>query len=207
MYRSEDSQLVVNPQEVVQTIRDANEFFTESRVDERYGNMALDLIRRYVAEEGMPRELDPFFAAALYLVSRHPWSHPNPLTKNEFAGKFRMKESSLEWYTESIVEKLDFIILHDKNHLPFFIDSQGTICSVMDSIVKMSVGEAVVKSIVRGSPVSSHELTERIVDQLCDVVKIIPPAFQHELRSVVRNRIETESERLIEDLGGRDAVF
>lgn len=118
-----------------------------------------------------------------------------------------MKESSLEWYTESIVEKLDFIILHDKNHLPFFIDSQGTICSVMDSIVKMSVGEAVVKSIVRGSPVSSHELTERIVDQLCDVVKIIPPAFQHELRSVVRNRIETESERLIENLGGRDAVF
>ncbi|MGV9169796.1 MAG: hypothetical protein ACOC38_07655 [Promethearchaeia archaeon] len=207
MYHDEDSPLVVKPQEVVQTIRDAHEFFTEARIDERYGSMALDLVRRYISEEGMPQELDPFFAAALYLVSRHPWSHPNPLTKTEFASKFRMKESSLEWYTESIVEKLDFIILHDKHHLPFFIDSQGTICSVMYSVVRMSVGEAVVNSIVRGSPVSSHELTERIVDQLCDVVKIIPPAFQHELRGVIRNRIEAESKRLTEKLGGQEAVL
>ncbi|MGD9397107.1 MAG: hypothetical protein PVJ05_11810, partial [Candidatus Thorarchaeota archaeon] len=136
----DDEHLAVSPHVIVKVVRDAHEFFKENKVDERYENMALDLVRRFVSREGVPREVDPFFGAALYMVTRHPWSHPNPLTKTEFASKLRMKESSLEWYTESIVEKLGFTTLHDNAHLPFFMDPQGIIASVVDSVVGASVG-------------------------------------------------------------------
>jgi len=203
VFRDEYADLVTNPMVVVNMVRDAHQFFKENRIDENYQMMALDLIRRYVSQEGLPREPDPFFGAALYVVTRHPWSHPNPLTKIEFASKMRMKESSLEWYTESITDKLKFLVLHDKNQLPFFVDPDGTIANVVSSVIKASVGEEVVRSIVTGSVVTPTALAEKIVDRLCNVVSIIPTAFEQELQSIVQNRIDEESNRLLEQLRGR----
>lgn len=199
-FRDEYQPLVVNPEIVVTMVMDAHEFFTQNRIDENYETMALDLIRRYVSTEGKPRDNDPFYGAALYMVTRHPWSHPNPLTKTEFASRLRMKESSLEWYTDAIAEKLGFIVLHDKNHLPFFVDPQGTIASVVNSIVTASVGEEVIKGIVTGNAISPHSLADKIVDKLCNIVSIVPGAFEQELHSIVTRMIEQESKKLLEQL-------
>jgi hypothetical protein len=201
--RTNSRQIAVSPQVLVSIVRDAHEYFTENKIDERYEYMALDLIRRYVSREGVPRDADPFFGAALYMVTRHAWSHPNPLTKTEFANRLRMKETSLEWYSESLTEKLGFIILHDRNQLPFFIDPQGTIASVINSVVRANVGEEVVQSIVRGSVHSPQTLAEKIVDSLCNVVKIIPSAFEQELYNLILHKIEEESRLLQEELGGK----
>jgi hypothetical protein len=201
--RFDDEHLAVSPQEIVSVVRDAHEFYKENKIDERYESLALDLVRRFISREGIPREVDPFFGAALYIVTRHPWSHPNPLTKTEFASRLRMKESSLEWYTESITDKLGFAILHDKAHLPFFMDPNGTIASVVDSIVGASVGEVVVRGIVTGNAPSYKKLAETIVDRLCNVVKIVPSVFEQEIHNLVRRKIEEESKRLTDQLSGR----
>ncbi len=199
----DDEHLAVNPQLIVKVVRNAHEFFTENKIDERYENMALDIVRRFVSKEGIPREADPFFGAALYMVTRHPWSHPNPLTKTEFANKLRMKESSLEWYTESIAEKLGFVILHDNTHLPFFMDPQGIIASVVSSVVSSSVGEVIIRGIVTGSPPSYSKLAEGIVDRLCNVVKIVPSVFEQEIHNLVRRKIEDESKKLSDQFANR----
>ncbi len=201
--RFDDEHLAASPHEIVKVVRDAHEFYKENKIDERYENLALDLVRRFISREGVPREVDPFFGAALYMVTRHPWSHPNPLTKTEFATRLRMKESSLEWYTESIVAKLGFTTLHDKAHLPFFMDPKGTIASVVDSVVGASVGEVVVRGIVTGNAPSYDKLAETIADRLCNIVKIVPSAFEQKIHSLVRRKIEEESKRLTDQLSGR----
>ena len=201
--RFDDEHLAVSPQEIVKVIRDAHEFYKENKIDERYENLAMDLVRRFISREGVPREVDPFFGAALYMVTRHPWSHPNPLTKTEFATRLRMKESSLEWYTDSIVEKLRFTTLHDKAHRPFFMDPKGTIASVVDSVVGASVGEVVVRGIVTGNAPSYEKLAETIADRLCNIVKIVPSAFEQNIHNLVRRKIEEESKRLTDQLSGR----
>ncbi|MHA1883377.1 MAG: hypothetical protein ACTSUO_10080 [Candidatus Thorarchaeota archaeon] len=199
-FRDEYKPIAVSPKIIVSMVMDAHQFFTQNRIDESYQNMTLDLIRRYISKEGKPRDADPFFGAALYMVTRHPWSHPNPLTKTEFASKLLMKESSLEWYTESISEKLGFIVLHDRNQLPFFVDPQGTIAGVIDSVVKGSVGEGVVRSIVSGNAISPQILADKIVDRLCNVVSIVPGAFEQELHTIVTSMIERESKKLLNQL-------
>ncbi len=203
VYHSEEAHPAVSPQIVVNMIQDAYGFYTEHKIDERYSAVALDLVRRYVSQVGVPRESDSLFGAALYVVSRHPWSHPNPLTKTEFATRLRLKESSLEWYTDSIVDSLGFIVLRDRTQMPFYIDPEGTIASVIDSVVRGSVGEEVVLSVVRGGVVAPSALAERIVDRLCNVVKIIPPAFEQELYTIVQRKIEAESDRLLGQLRRR----
>ncbi len=202
-FRDEYDDLVANPREVVNLVREAHEYFKDIKIDESYQMLALDLIRRYVSKEGIPREPNPFFGAALYIVERHPWSHPNPMVKSVFATQCLVKESSLEWYIDAISEKLGFIILHDRNQLPFFVDPDGTIASVINSVIKGSVGEEVVRSIVTGSVVSSYTLAERIVDRLCNIVKIVPVAFERELLSLTQRRIEEESSRLLNQLRSR----
>ncbi len=199
----EHDDLAVNPQVIVSMVLNAHEFYTEKKIESRYEKMALDLVRRFISREGLPREEDPFFSAALYIVTRHPWSHPNPLTKSAFATKLMMKESSLEWYTESICEKLGFSVLHDNTQLPFFMDSQGTIASVVDSVVRTSVGEEVVSSIISRSVEAPEHLAEKIVDQLCNVVKIVPSVFQQELYNLVRRKIEVESKQLSDQISKR----
>jgi hypothetical protein len=198
---SEDISMPANPRVVVSAVRDAHEFFVENRIDVRYHDVTLDLIRRYVSLEGTPREPDSLYAAALFMVSRHPWSYPNPLTKNEFAGRFRIKETSIDWYTDSIIEKLGFLIFHDNNQFPFYVDPQGTIASVINSIVHSSVGEEVVRSIVRGNALAPEILAEKIVDRLCNIVKIIPVAFEHEVYRIVLRMIDTTSHQLLNELG------
>jgi hypothetical protein len=195
--------LLINPHIIVESVLHAHEFFTENRIEARYEKMALDLVRRYVSQEGTPREEDPFFAAALYIVTRHPWSHPNPLTKIEFANKLNMKESSLEWYTESICDKLGFSTLHDGTQLPFFMDPLGTIASVVDSVVRANVSEELVISIVSRNVLSPEYLAEKIVDQLCSVVKIVPHIFEQELYALVRKKIEIESKRVSDQIQRR----
>ncbi|TFH04728.1 MAG: hypothetical protein E4H14_14120 [Candidatus Thorarchaeota archaeon] len=195
--------LAVNPQVIVSMVLNAHEFYKEKKIESRYEKMALDLVRRYISREGIPREEDPFFSAALYIVTRHPWSHPNPLTKSAFATKLIMKESSLEWYTESICEKLGFSILHDSTQLPFFMDPQGIIASVVDSVVRASVGEEVVSGIVNRNVEAPEHLAEKIVDQLCNVVKIVPSVFEQELYNLVRRKIEVESKHLSDQISRR----
>jgi hypothetical protein len=199
----EHSDLAVHPQVIVSMVLDAHEFYKEKKIESRYEKMALDLVRRFISREGLPREEDPFFSAALYIVTRHPWSHPNPLTKSNFAAKLVMKESSLEWYTESICDKLGFSVLHDATQLPFFMDPQGTIASVVDSVVRTSVGEEVVSSIINRTVESPEYLAERIVDQLCNIVKIVPSVFQQELYNLVRRKIEIESKQLSDQISRR----
>jgi len=160
-------------------------------------------VRRHVSQQGVPRENEPLFGAALYIVSRHPWSHPNPMTKGEFAAKLNMKESSLDWYTDNIVDTLGFLALHDKTRQKFFVDPQGIVASVLESVVRGSVGEEVVQSVVRGSAISPVQLSERIVDRLCNVVKIVPIAFEEDLINMVQRMIEAESKRLVKELGGK----
>lgn len=198
--RHEQEDLAVNPQVIVSMVLNAHEFYKEKKIETRYERMALDLVRRFVSQEGVPREEDPFYAAALYIVTRHPWSYPNPLTKSAFATKLVMKESSLEWYTESICEKLGFSILHDNTQLPFFMDPKGTIASVVDSVVRTSVGEEVVSSIISRNVAAPEYLAEKIVDQLCNVVKIVPSIFQQELYNLVRRKIEVESKQLSDQI-------
>jgi len=195
--------LAVSPQVIVSLVLNAHEFYKEKKIESRYEKMALDLVRRFISREGIPREEDPFFSAALYIVTRHPWSHPNPLTKSAFATKLIMKESSLEWYTESICEKLGFSVLHDNTQLPFFMDPQGIISSVVDSIVRTTVGEEVVSSIVSRNVDAPEHLAEKIVDQLCNVVKIVPSVFQQELYNLVRRKIEIESKQLSDQISRR----
>lgn len=199
-FKNEQRDASVSSKVVVTMIRDAHQYLVQHRVDDNYQMMALDLIRRYVSREGQPRELDAFFGAALYMVTRHPWSHPNPLTKTEFAMKLRVKESSLEWYTDGIVEKLGFIVLHDKNQLPFFVDPEGTIANVVSSVVKRSVGEEVVRSIITGVAIAPFTLAQRIVDRLCNIVSIVPTVFERELQSLVQHLIEEESDTLLRQL-------
>ncbi len=206
MSHVENISAVVTPQILVNIVRDGHEFFAERRVEERYEYMALDLVRRYVAREGVPREREALFGAALYVVSRHPWSQPNPMSRVEFAARLNISDASLEWYTDSIVERLGFMTLHDRTRQKFFVDPNDTIVSVMNAIVRASVGEEIVKSVVTGTVLSANQLAEIIVDRLCNVVKILPPVFESDLIAIVLRRIDEESSRILTELGGQHMI-
>ena len=50
----EQDDLAVNSQVIVSMVLNAHEFYKEKKIETRYEKMALDLVRRFVSQEGVP---------------------------------------------------------------------------------------------------------------------------------------------------------
>ena len=99
--------------EQLRLIREAYKFYVKNDVRDALAFGAVALIDRYLRVAKLPKEEDAMFVAALYLISRHPFSFANHTSKQEFAEQFGIKASSLEWYSENLAEKLGFIRIYD----------------------------------------------------------------------------------------------
>ncbi|MEM1659176.1 MAG: hypothetical protein QXK94_09100 [Candidatus Jordarchaeales archaeon] len=187
-------------EEEARLVKDAYKFFIKNDIEETLSIYAAALIKRYVKAAGVPREREAAYAAAIYLASRHPFSFPNPVSKEEFAERFGLKASSLEWYTESMVENLGIIKIYDYNRFPYYIDPESVIGAVIRSVVKSTVEELGVRALLGIEAISEEVVVEELVERLVDKLKIVPPVFKNEMYRVVRSIMREEMEKV---RGGR----
>ena len=110
-------------------VKEAYKFYKDHGVKQTYAYYAIDIIIRYLIKLGSswPRERNVLYIAALYIASRHPFSHPNPNSRIEFARRFQIRTSSINWYVTRIVNELSFFKVYDTHSRPYFIDSSGII--------------------------------------------------------------------------------
>ncbi|MBS7287476.1 MAG: hypothetical protein KIH01_01675 [Candidatus Freyarchaeota archaeon] len=179
-------------EEETRLVRDAYKFFIKNEVEEALSVYATAILKRYVEAVGIPKEKEAAYVAAMYLAGRHPFSFPNSVSKEEFAERFGLKASSLEWYTESISEKLGFIKIYDYNRFPYYIDPESVIGAVLKSVVKSTVEEISVRMILGIEVMSEEDVVEELVERLVDKLKIVPPVFKGEMHRVIRNLMREE---------------
>ncbi|MFW9922256.1 MAG: hypothetical protein ACFFDW_03095, partial [Candidatus Thorarchaeota archaeon] len=86
-----------SPQETIQFLKNAYEFFSKYSVKESYKIFALKVVAKYISKAGFPRDQNALNAASLYIVNRLPASYPNHSSKKEFADRLEIAESSLDW--------------------------------------------------------------------------------------------------------------
>lgn len=173
-------------------VREAYKFYKDHGVKKSYGYYAIDIIIRYLIKLGSswPRERNVLYIAALYVASRHPFSHPNPTSRYDFAKRFGIKTSSINWYVTRITNELSFFKVYDSHSRPYFIDSSGIIHVLSSTITKSRVNEYFIKQIVRDEPIDHNIIAEDIIAQLVDKLRLIPSIFRRELRRLILAFIE-----------------
>lgn len=178
-------------------IKEAYKFYVKNDVRDALAFGAISLINKYLELAKLPKEEDAMFVAALYLISRHPFSFANHTSKQEFAEQFGIKATSLEWYSENLAEKLGFIRIYDYRHFPYYIDPEGVINSVILSVVRLTVDELMVRTVLGVETFTEDEAIDRIVDRLVERLKIVPNEFKPEIRRLVSEYISEEIKKYI----------
>ncbi|MCF2142504.1 MAG: hypothetical protein K9W42_02235 [Candidatus Heimdallarchaeota archaeon] len=180
------------PQETINLLKDAYNFFTKNAVKESFKVAALKIVAKYVAKAGFPKDQTAFNAAALYVVYRMPILYPNHRSKKEFADRLKITEASLDWYVNSIVDTLQFFTLRDRKNFPYYIERDGITFSVISSVVKVLVEEALVQGWTEIKRFDIKTVVDQILDMLITTLRIIPPVFRRDLGNKIEAYLQEE---------------
>ncbi len=185
---------------LVNVLKEAKEFYEKNSVDDKYIEPALNLIRAYYLIATEPREPYPFYASILYIISRHPWTYPNPFTKIEFISRFNVKESSFDWYVKTICESLNIIVLHDLQHFPYFIPPDDVSYCIINTRISYNISISKIQNALE--PLKSRStsiIADEIVDELTNKLSIIPSSLQTDLYQFIERCLKKRlNEKLIE---------
>ncbi|MHA1276071.1 MAG: hypothetical protein ACTSQI_16465 [Candidatus Helarchaeota archaeon] len=184
-------------------VKEAYDFYvTRHQVKETYAFYAIDIIIRYIVKLGSswPRERDVLYIAALYIADRHPFSQPNPTSRYNYAKRFRIKTSSINWYVNKITQELNFFKFYDSHSRPYFIDSAGIIHVLSAAISRTQINKSFIKRVALNEPIEKNLIVDDIVAQLVDKLRLIPAIFRRELGRLIFSFIETILQPLNEPL-------
>jgi len=173
-------------------VRESYKFYKDHGVKKTYSYYAIDIIIRYLIKLGSswPREKNVLYIAALYIASRHPFSHPNPTSRYDFAKRFQIKTSSINWYVTRITNELSFFKLYDSHSRPYFVDSSGLIHVLSSTITRSRTNEYFIRQIALEEVIDHNIIADDVIAQLVDKLRLIPPIFRRELRRLILSFIE-----------------
>ncbi len=173
-------------------VKEAFKFYTNNQVKQEYAFYAIDIIIRYLIKLGpsWPREKNVLYVAALYIADRHPISHPNPTSRFDFAKRFHIKTSSINWYVNRITQELSFFKLFDTHSRPYFIDSSGIIYVLSSSISRTQINKFFIQHVALNDPIEKNIIVDDIVEQLIDKLRLVPSVFRRELRRLIFSFID-----------------
>ena len=171
-------------------IKDAYHYYVTMDVSDNMSFYALDIISRYLSHHEMVKDNRSFYAAALYIAQRHPYTYPNHETKSDFAKNSKIKSSSLEWYVDTIASSLYFIKIHDARHFPYYLDPHGIITSVIAGIISDQLNEGKIKHVLGIGAIDQSQITQDISARVVDRLKLVPPVFKPQIESVIATLIQ-----------------
>lgn len=173
-------------------VKEAYSFYQEHGVKKAYAYYAIDIIIRYLIKLGSswPRERNVLYIAALYIASRHVFSHPNPTSRLEFAKRFQVRTSSINWYVTRITDELSFFKVYDSHSRPYFIDLSGMIHTISAAMTRSRVNEYFIKNVVLDEPIDNTIIAEDILSEVVDKLRLIPAIFRREFRRLILDLIE-----------------
>ncbi|MHA1651917.1 MAG: hypothetical protein ACTSYB_17155 [Candidatus Helarchaeota archaeon] len=173
-------------------VKEAYKFYMDHNVKQSLAFYAIDIIIRYLIKLGSswPRERNVLYVSALYIADRHPFSHPNPSSRYDYAKRFHIKTSSINWYVTRITEELKFVKLYDSHSRPYFIDSSGIIHVLSASISRTQVNKYFIKHVALNEPIEKNIIVDDIVAQIVDKLRLIPSIFRREFRRLIYSFIE-----------------
>jgi hypothetical protein len=147
------------------------------------------------------------FAAALYIAFRHPNTYPNLVPRSYFSSDtsrgtkrqpadpvfqdpFAAKDSSIDWYTKRIVEKLGIIILYDERGLPYFLEKMGPIYRLIDALAEETAIDAVLTSHIANRRELLEPVVSGLMNRIFSVLQLLPKVFYNSLYEHLAPHVE-----------------
>ncbi|MFX0169245.1 MAG: hypothetical protein ACFE89_07815 [Candidatus Hodarchaeota archaeon] len=188
-------------------LKQAYKIYKEKQVRQDLILPTLRILASHLGAQEVGREPEALYAAALYIAFRHPKTYPNLVPRSFFSQKdskntkrhpaetlfkkgFAAGDSSIDWYTKRVVEKLGIIVLYDERGLPYFLERTGPIYRLIDALAEEIAVDAVLTSYI----VNRRELLEPILsgllNRIFDTLRLLPKVFYNSLYDHLAPHVE-----------------
>jgi hypothetical protein len=188
--------VVAEQWEVVNVIQEGHRGFAGQPVPSPLQKYALSLMFRFCQQKTIPKDITAFQAAAAYIATRDPLSYPNRVAKEEFAEQFAVREASLEWHLKQIVSALEFMVLRDDEHFPYYMDPRGAVWRLTQALVEAEVTEMVTGALVGQGGRSKAEVIADITAKIVSKVNAVPVQLAASFKDLVAALVEVEFDRV-----------
>ncbi len=188
-------------------LKDAYRLFQSKQVRQDLMLPSLRILASLLGTQDLGREPEALFAAALYIAFRHPNTYPNLVPRSYFSSDssrgtkrqpadpvfqdpFAAKDSSIDWYTKRIVEKLGIIILYDERGLPYFLEKMGPIYRLIDALAEETAIDAVLTSHIANRRELLEPVVSGLMNRIFSVLQLLPKVFYNSLYEHLAPHVE-----------------
>ncbi|MFX1564588.1 MAG: hypothetical protein ACFFCH_01205 [Promethearchaeota archaeon] len=189
-------------------LKQAYRLYAAKRVRQDLILPSLRILASHLGTQAIGREPEALFAAATYIAFRHPNTYPNNVPRSYFSAKtskttkrkpaepifhesFSAKDSSIDWYTKLIVEKLGIIVLYDEQGLPYFLERSGPIYKLIDGLAEEAAIDAVLTSQINSRPELLEPVMSALLNRIFKVLRILPSVFYNSLYEQLAPHVES----------------
>lgn len=186
--------VVAEQWDIVNVIQAGHRGFADQQVPSPLQKYALSLMFRFCQRKGIPRDLNAFQAAATYIATRDPLSYPNRVVREECAGNFAVRVTSLEWHLKQILAALEFQELRDPEHYPYYIDPRGAVWRLTQALVETEVTEMVTGALAGQGGKAKSEMIAEVTEKIVTKVNAVPAPLASSFKALVAALVESELE-------------
>ncbi len=188
-------------------LKQAYRLFTSKRVRQDLILPSLRILASHLGVHEIGREPEALFAAAVYIAFRHPNTYPNLVPRSYFSAEaskttkrrpaealfqesFSAKDSSIDWYTKRVVEKLEILVLYDERGLPYFLERTGPIYRLIDGLAEEAALDAVLSSQISNRPELLESVMSSLFNRIFNILQILPKVFYNSLYEYLAPHVE-----------------
>ncbi|MFW9830207.1 MAG: hypothetical protein ACFFD8_00275 [Candidatus Thorarchaeota archaeon] len=188
-------------------LRQAYRVYVSKKVRQDLMLPSLRILASLLGTQELGREPEALFAAALYIAFRHPNTYPNLVPRSHFSAidskltkrkpaeplfkdSFGAKDTSIDWYSKRIVEKLGIIVLYDERGLPYFLEKTGPIYRLIEALGEEAAIDAVLSSHISNRPELLEPVLSGLLNRIFTVLKLLPRVFYNSLYDHLAPHVE-----------------
>ena len=188
-------------------LKQAYRLYSSKRVRQDLILPSLRILASHLGSHEIGREPEALYAAATYIAFRHPNTYPNLVPRSYFSSEaskttkrrpaeplfhesFSAKDSSIDWYTKRIVEKLGIIVLYDERGLPYFLERAGPIYRLIDGLAEEAALDAVLTSQISSRPELLEPVVSSLLNRIFSILQVLPRVFYNSLYEHLAPHVE-----------------
>jgi len=153
-------------------------------LDDRTLIRSLIVLHRYLNKVSWVKDTEALMCAAFYIADRFAINYPSSFKVEDFGKLFDIKPSSVKWYVEKIIKRLNIITIRDFKGHSYYLDPESFEFKLIESLSKKILEENKIKELVGIMSIDIDMLADHIADYVTST-RIISSVFKYSLRGII----------------------
>jgi hypothetical protein len=151
---------------------------------------ALNLLARLIEKSPKYRDEYKYVMASAFISVHQPKYVNNTLNLESFCNNYGLAEDEINSAVQVFINELDLITFPSNNGEDFFVDKDGVLYSVLQSITKEMFNNAVLSKVVDNADFDLENLIEEVTSYFIDRIRIISYDFSKSSQSLVKTLLK-----------------